>query len=132
MRIIFCGSRTYKEPPHAFDLTGTLIEGLTYNYHKFGEPIHVFHGACPTGTDQLIDDAVEASDLPAATRFRADWETHGNAAGPIRNGLMLAVTEPHVVIAIVDKPLAESRGTNDMVQRAIGAKVPTYVIEKVA
>lgn len=61
--------------------------------------------------------------------FRADWKLHGEGAGPRRNQRMLNEGQPELVLAFVNKPLAESRGTADMVRRAKAAGISTYVIE---
>jgi hypothetical protein len=45
---------------------------------------------------------------------------------------MLDEGKPDVVWAFVDKPLAESRGTADMVRRAKKAGVPVFVTEYIA
>lgn len=49
-------------------------------------------------------------------------------AGLRRNQLMLDSFKPDLVVAFVDKPLASSRGTNDMVERAVKAGIDVHVI----
>ncbi len=41
-----------------------------------------------TGVDQFAWDWAHSRGVPHE-RYEADWKTHGNAAGPIRNGVML-------------------------------------------
>lgn len=59
----------------------------------------------------------------------ADWATHGKAAGPIRNRLMLAYAvqarEIGVTPVVLAYPLPSSRGTLDMMTacRAAGLRV---------
>jgi len=53
----------------------------------------------------------------------ANWQKHGNAAGPIRNQEMVDLGAD-VVFAF---PLGESRGTNDCIQRAVKANIPVMV-----
>jgi hypothetical protein len=48
----------------------------------------------------------------------ADWDRHGNAAGPIRNSEMLKIWQPSVVLAFPG-----DRGTADMKQKASKAGV---------
>ena len=50
--------------------------------------------------------------------YRADWKTHGRAAGPIRNQRMLDHGKPDMVLAFPG-----GRGTADMVRRALAAGV---------
>lgn len=58
--------------------------------------------------------------------FEADW-SRGKRAGFERNEEMLTVGKPDLVIAYVDKPLKESRGTAGMVRIARDAHVVTKV-----
>lgn len=51
-------------------------------------------------------------------RCRADWKTHGRAAGPIRNQQMLDEYKPTLVVAFPG-----GSGTADMVRRAKAAGV---------
>ena len=46
--------------------------------------------------------------------FPADWARHGNSAGPIRNGQMLAAGKPELVVAF------PGGGTADIVARVDG------------
>lgn len=57
--------------------------------------------------------------------FKADWETHGKAAGPIRNSRMLDVGRPDVVLAFWD---GNSSGTGDMVRRSIKAGLSVLIV----
>lgn len=55
----------------------------------------------------------------------ANWPRDSKAAGPLRNQAMLDYWEPDLVIAF-HNDLDESKGTKDMVERAIKAALPTY------
>lgn len=57
------------------------------------------------------------------TRYAADWDTHGRAAGPIRNQEMVD-TKPDLVIGF---PQGPSKGTRDCLRRAAG--IPMLVFE---
>ncbi len=57
--------------------------------------------------------------------FPANWATHGKAAGPIRNQLMLD-QKPDLVIAIHEDP-GLGKGTLDMVTRARKAGIPVSI-----
>lgn len=54
--------------------------------------------------------------------FRADWETHGRAAGPIRNRKMAENAD--ALIAIWD---GKSRGTKNMIETAEKKNLLVYV-----
>lgn len=51
-----------------------------------------------------------------------DWKTHGKAAGPIRNEEMAQAAE--ALVAVWD---GESRGTADMIRKAIARGLRVYV-----
>ena len=77
---------------------------------------------CARGADTLGIEWAEARGMEVA-RFPADWETHGRAAGPIRNQQMLDDGKPDLVIAFPG-----GRGTADMVRRARAAGVELILL----
>jgi hypothetical protein len=95
------------------------------------EEFVLIHGAA-RGADSIAGAIMENACLGKVEEYPADWDKHGYGAGPIRNQQMLTEGKPDIVLAFVDKPLVESKGTHDMVLRARRAGVPTYVIEKMA
>ena len=58
----------------------------------------------------------------AVHAWPAQWYKYGRAAGPIRNGQMLAES-PDLVLAFHDN-IGSSKGTKDMIARAKKAGVP--------
>ena len=112
MRILVCGHRRYSN----MSRIRRLLEK-----HK---ATTVAHGGAP-GADQCAERAALRLGLPVM-EFPADWKSHGRAAGPIRNSLMLKIFKPDLVLAF---PLRGSRGTWDMVNRAHLAGVPVEVIK---
>lgn len=121
MRVLVCGSRDFTDRRIVY----TVLVGMTYFSFKSDSPVVVIEGGA-LGADRFAAEWAEGSNH---LRFPADWTKHGKAAGPIRNQTMLDEGKPDIVVAFVNKPLAESRGTADMVRRARKAGVPTYVIE---
>lgn len=87
----------------------------------------LYHGGAP-GADEGSGLWAAARGIPVLP-FLADWNRHGDAAGPIRNADMLAgrhptegqVPRPELVVAF---PGGE--GTADMVRKAKAAGVPVY------
>lgn len=119
MRVLICGSRTWTKPIP----TDVVVGGLASVYGATN--VTVIHGAAK-GADSMAASAahrhgVDCEDYPA------DWDTHGKAAGAIRNQRMLDEGRPDVVFAFTDD-LAASKGTADMVRRARKAGLPVYVI----
>jgi hypothetical protein len=62
--------------------------------------------------------------------YFANWKLFGLSAGPIRNQQMLDEGKPDFVIAFHDN-LYASRGTQDMVTRAMKAGVPVRKVKHV-
>lgn len=129
MRILVCGSRDWDD----------------FGYFKSAVAANLLGWRSLAGDDPdfvIIEGGARGADAAAAEfahtwccdhdQFTADWENFGKAAGPIRNQQMLDEGTPDLVLAFVNKPLAESRGTADMVSRAIKAGVPVYVVEAIA
>lgn len=121
MRALICGSRAWDEPT----LVDVVVAGLVA---LCGSDLTVIHGAA-RGADSMAASAAHRH-LVDCEAYIADWDTHGKAAGPIRNQRMLEA-EPDLVFAFTDD-LASSRGTADMVRRAKAAGLPVYVIGRAA
>lgn len=89
----------------------------------------IIHGAA-RGADTIAGQ--EAQKLGFAVKefsvSSEDWAHYGRGAGPIRNQLMLDEGRPDLVLAFHSN-LTESRGTKDMVNRAMLAQIPVEVIE---
>lgn len=80
----------------------------------------VVSGMAP-GADTHAAQWAGSRGIPVA-EFPADWDTHGKAAGPIRNKQMLVEGCPERLIAF-----AGGKGTENMVQQALNAGVPCYI-----
>lgn len=130
MKVLVCGSRDFKDQLIIrFDLTELM--------YKHNDLIVIEGGAA--GADRIAQrwakDMIGLVDYTKVdlVTVPADWDKHGKAAGYIRNQEMLDM-KPDLVLAYVCKPLAESRGTNDMVTRAkkagVKVKVTTYYTEE--
>jgi hypothetical protein len=124
-RILVCGSRSWQGhaaedamrrilPPWLVHVNPTLIHGDAH------------------GADRIAAQIARECAVDRVLSYPADWGKHGKAAGPIRNQRMLEEGKPDLVLAFIDKPLAKSRGTADMVRRARKAGVPVYVVERMA
>ena len=107
MKVLVCGSRTYK---NALQL-GSVLEGLNSIVE-----IEVIVEGEAKGADKMARWWAEGADVPVDPH-PADWETFGKSAGYLRNVEMLN-TDPDLVIAFFDKPEEESRGTAMMCKLA--------------
>lgn len=123
MRVLVCGSRDY----HDGNLVRRILDGY---YSDYGHDLVLIEGGAQGADTSAAWWASHKLPLVNHLQFRADWKTHGKAAGPIRNQQMLDEGKPDVVWAFIDKPLEQSRGTFDMVTRAKLHDIPVYVVQK--
>lgn len=121
--IVVCGGRSYGRVP------SEISDGLRDQYEAQAERergrlaavldaavarLGLSRLACgdATGADALAASWAESRGIPFQV-YAADWSAFGNAAGPKRNGAMLAEERPSAVIA-----LPGSRGTRDCCRQA--------------
>lgn len=124
MSILITGSR------HAQPDIKNYSEIMLLVARHMGEskPTMLVHGDAP-GIDSLGAALAEDWDDWRACAHPADWKTHGKAAGPKRNQEMLDEhPEIELVLAFPDP---KSKGTWDMVKRAVNKHIPVrvYLIE---
>lgn len=122
MRVLICGSRDYT--PDA--MLPAVVRGLS---DVFMDDVLVIIEGEAKGADTLAKEAAEQAGCEVDA-YPADWKTHGRSAGPIRNKKMLTDGKPDLVVAFLNKPESESRGTANMIQQAQKAGIPVYVIER--
>lgn len=113
--VLVCGGRDYDDREQLFRVLDAA--------HMSNPIILLMHGAAK-GADTLAEEWARNSGVPCQA-YHADWETHGKAAGPIRNQRMLDNGLPHMVIAFLG-----GKGTADMMRRAKAADVPVVRIRR--
>lgn len=117
MRVLVCGGRDFSDWAK---LSKTLHDMfIVYDETPFPhlpEGFVLIQGGAK-GADSLADQWSHLYGV-ASLEFKADWKTHGKAAGPIRNQQMLDQGSPDLVIAFPG-----GRGTADMVQRSKAAGI---------
>lgn len=126
MRVLVCGSRTFTD----YEKMKRILDGYDITDIIEGEA---------RGADRLAGVYGKDRGIPVH-KFPADWDTHGKAAGPIRNKQMLVEGKPDLCIAFLG-PVAiseftsglsdskYSRGTKNMIDQAVKAGIETKVIE---
>lgn len=112
-KILVCGGRDFDD--------WVLLESSLNAAREEGETIHIIEGGA-IGADFLSRVYAKVYGFPF-TEFLPDWDKNGKRAGFIRNQQMLDEGKPDLVIAFPG-----NAGTNDMVARAIAAKVPITFI----
>lgn len=110
MKVLVCGGRLYDDRETLF----TIMDALHQN--RRGPVSLLVHGNA-NGADALAKEWASSRGL-LQRWWAADWKTHGNGAGPIRNQKMLDEGKPDLVVAFPG-----GRGTADMVARATRAGV---------
>lgn len=114
-RVIVCGGRDYSDREQLFEILDAA--------HMANPVVLLIHGGAK-GADALAAIWAKDSGVPSQA-FHADWDTHGRAAGPIRNQRMLDNTLPHMVIAFPG-----GKGTADMIKRAEACDVPVARVRR--
>jgi predicted Rossmann-fold nucleotide-binding protein len=113
MRVIVCGGRNYWDRVLAYAVLDKL-------HRQKGIDAIIQGGA--NGADTLASEWADSRSV-RNIQFDADWESHGNFAGPMRNRRMLEEGRPALVIAFPG-----GRGTADMVKKARKAGVQVVEI----
>lgn len=98
-RIVVTGGRDYRDYERVRETLAALA------------PTEIAHGGA-RGADSLAHFAAIELHIPV-TVFPADWETHGKAAGILRNIAMLRTFQPDLVVAFPG-----GRGTAHCVREA--------------
>jgi len=107
MIVLITGGREYRNQR----LMWTVLDRL-HEEHGF---TYLVHGDAP-GADQMSHRwAKQRGVQPVA--MEALWDFEGDSAGPMRNGRMLAFTNPNIVVAFPG-----NTGTTDMVKKTLAAR----------
>jgi hypothetical protein len=105
--VLITGSRDWANPEAVADALAKA------------RPDVVIHGDCPTGADSY---AAECADAWTPIPMPAQWDEHDKAAGPIRNGHMVAVLKSLQACGydceVHAFPIGRSAGTRDCMRRA--------------
>src|SRR5579862_5361869 len=112
-RVLVCGGRNYVDRKRVYEVLDLA--------HRANPSVLLIHGDAP-GADTRADDWAYDRRV-RVKKYSADWDTFGNAAGPMRNPRMLDDGKPHVVIAFPG-----GKGTTDMREQAERANVPVVVV----
>ncbi len=106
MKILVCGGRDFNDEE--------MVASILSRYVFKGDIL--IHGGS-SGADRLAGDWAKKNDIEVEV-YPADWHRYGKSAGPIRNGQMLSVGKPNLVVAFPG-----GRGTEDMIRQAYAAGV---------
>lgn len=114
-RVLICGDRHYNNYAKIKFFVNSLPIGSI-----------IIEGEAK-GADQFARIAAEEKGIPQERilKFPADW-SWGKSGGMRRNIQMLDEGKPTVVVAFHDK-IEESKGTKNMIERAISAGLPVLI-----
>jgi hypothetical protein len=110
MKTIIAGSRTITK----LETLDKVIANCNWDITE------VVSGAA-RGVDQLGETWAALNQIPCR-RFPADWDTHGKAAGPIRNSEMAEYAEACIILWD-----GSSKGSKDMLNKANAKKLKVYL-----
>lgn len=113
MRVLVCGGRGFHNPKRVKE----VMDGL----HKEKQFSLVITGGA-LGADQSADAWATSRGIDRVI-FPANWTGRGNPAGPFRNGLMLQIAKPDLVVAFPG-----NAGTSDMTRKARAAGIEVRMI----
>lgn len=111
LRLLVCGGRDFNNREAVY---GVLDRA---HAHK---PITCIIAGGAKGVDRLAADWARDRGI-ALAEFPADWDTHGRAAGPIRNKQMLEEGKPMGVVAFPG-----GIGTANMIRQADAAGIKVW------
>jgi hypothetical protein len=117
MKVLVCGSRYWDN---------SNIVSAVLDEENDNQPFTLVIEGEASGADTMGREWAEARGIPVLP-FPANWEKYGKAAGPIRNQQMLDEGQPDFVIAFTHD-IEKSRGTRDMVSRAMKADIPVRIV----
>lgn len=124
MRVLITGSRHVSH-----DEAAMIWAHLDDWYEKTQRPMILVHGHCPTGVDHVAH--LWATDRKAAgwdievEPHPADWNgPYKKGAGNVRNSHMVDLGAD----MCLGYPGVDSTGTWDCLKKALGARIPIYVI----
>jgi len=110
MKVIIAGSRNIED----YALVVKTIQSSGYDITE------VVTG-CAVGVDRLGEQWARTNNIPIK-EMPANWNSHGNSAGPIRNRDMAIYADAAIIIWD-----GESRGTRNMIENMIRRKKPYHI-----
>ena len=113
MRVLVSGDRDWDDP-----------EAIRRELSKLPSDTIIIHGAA-RGADSLADDVAKELGFERDP-YPALWEKYYKAAGPIRNQQMIDEGKPDLILAFHPN-IQESKGTKDMIKRAVSHSIPFQI-----
>lgn len=115
-RVLVCGSRRWADKAKLWRVLDFV--------NRERRITTIIHGGA-RGADTLAGEWAKWQEIEQVV-YLALWKKNGGAAGPIRNAQMIAEGGPDVCVAF--RRFGRSRGTDDMIRKAINASIDVHVI----
>lgn len=109
MRVLVCGGRNYRD----YETLSSVLSGI--------RPSIVIDGGA-RGADWMASSWALENGVHSVT-YKADWNAHGKAAGPMRNRRMIVEGKPDIVVAFPG-----GKGTEDMISKARSAGIKLHIV----
>ena len=116
--VLVCGSRDFDD-----------YKAIRKRLSQLPKGTRIVHGAA-RGADELAGVAARSLGFLISS-YPADWKGLGRRAGVVRNQRMLDEEDVSLVLAFPKGDLPDSKGTADMVRRAIRVGIRYEIIERV-
>ncbi|MEK0325997.1 MAG: SLOG family protein [Nitrosopumilus sp.] len=117
-KFLICGSRDWDN-----------YAVMRFRMSNLSGKMTLIHGDAK-GADRIAVDIWTRILKNASLAFPADWKQYGRRAGPIRNTLMLTDNPEIELVLAFSNDLSISKGTQDMVKKALKFKIPIEVIRE--
>lgn len=125
MRLVVFGNRDWTDSRIIRHWLGVIIE-----LPRVSAGITMMHGDAP-GADRLAETVAKAMDFAwAFERYPADWQQHGDAAGPIRNAEMARRNPTYGLGFGLLHRNGRQTGTGDMARRLNSSGVPVILVAR--
>ena len=115
MKIAIVGSRQRDEFNYEVANIRKALFDVMHEHGLEKKDVTIISGGCKKGADRFAEYVAYDNGFKI-TIYHADWDTHGKAAGPIRNSMI--VEDCDMVIALM---AIGSKGTLDTVKKAKAA-----------
>ena len=117
MNIVIAGSRTFTE----YSIISRTVNMILAKW-RFNKEFDILYSGCAKGVDTLAIDYAKEKGIKYK-EFPANWEIHGNDAGPIRNSKMIATADG--LVAFWD---GKSKDTKDIIGKAERKGIKVHIV----
>jgi hypothetical protein len=119
MKILMCGDRNWNDEIKMRQ----VFKSLKILYNDF----EIVQGGA-SGADTMAKNIATELGIPFK-EYLAEWSKYGRAAGPLRNERMLEDNPDIELVVAFHKNISQSKGTKNMLEKAINKGIKTEIIK---